>query len=386
MEHLSIFNSDFNNMLAITANRSDRPEYAPCEGNFFPRALLLLVFSVVFALGMSHLVGRVYWPQPLSPAPEMVRGSEKFWLIFGNSRFEAGINSDLLAATLSQSLGVKVKAQMYSGGGWDSIHYYMLALLSRDRLRSGRDGVIIEVSPFSLNDAETDNRINAVRPEVALTLADVPGEPIEDRLKILVGAVGGLYRYRQQIQGLMLYPRLRGWLMRVGVQLEKTGLVKTVRSRIPFQLVFAPGREFVVQDILGDRAALRASDRQNLAKRIPSLRFGGYKFRALERAVRTFRSQGIDVYLVQTPTSHWSNTHLRRTVADTSFRTAIARLAKTTGAVPLIDWPSIYYDEQRFWDETHMAAGATDTFTSVLAKQLLTPADSSEQTGLLLSP
>ena len=88
---------------------------------------------------------------------------------------------------------------MYSGGGWDSIHYYMLALLSRDRLRSRREGVIIEVSPFSLNDAETDNRINAVRPEVALTLADVPGEPIEDRLKILVGAVGGLYRYRQQI-------------------------------------------------------------------------------------------------------------------------------------------------------------------------------------------
>ena len=21
---------------------------------------------------------------------------------------------------------------------------------------------------------------------------------------------------------------------------------------------------------------------------------------------------------------------------------------------PLIDWPSIYYDEQRFWDETHI--------------------------------
>ena len=196
--------------------------------------------------------------------PRWCEISENFWLIFGNSRFEAGINSDLLAATLSQSLGVKVKAQNVSGGGWDSIHYYMLALLSRDRLRSGRDGVIIEVSPFSLNDAETDNRINAVRPEVALTLADVPGEPIEDRLKILVGAVGGLYRSPADSGSDALSPPERLVNASWSTARKNRSRENSAEPNTFFQLVFAPGREFVVQDILGDRAALRASDQQIL--------------------------------------------------------------------------------------------------------------------------
>ena len=337
---------------------------------FFLRALFLLLFSLSIALGMGHVVGRVYRPQPLSPTFDRVHGSDHFLLICGNSRFDAAINPGLLASTLSHCSESKVDAQMYVGGGWDSIHYYMLALLSRNVLRSGKDGVIIEISPLSLNDAESDNRINVVRPEVAMALADLPGEPVEDRLKILVGAVASLYRYRPQIQSKFLYPRLHGWSSRVAARLERCGLVKPVPSPVPFRLVFAPGREFVVQELRGNQESFRMVNRQILIANNHKLRFGGYKYHALERAVRVLRDREINVYLVQTPTSLWFKERLFRTKAGESFQAAISRLAESTGAVVLTDWPPSYYDGRLTWDETHLLAHATDPFTSALAKRL----------------
>src|SRR5262245_13269689 len=119
------------------------------SGSFFGRGILLLGLSLSSALGLGHLAGRAYAPQPLSPSPEEVAASDHFVLILGNSYFASGIDPEALSRSLSRP-GVSIQARAFEGGGWDAIHYYMLALLAEGALRPGRDAALLEVSAFSL--------------------------------------------------------------------------------------------------------------------------------------------------------------------------------------------------------------------------------------------
>jgi hypothetical protein len=295
-----------------------------------------------------------------------VAGAEHFVLILGNSRFEAGIDP----ARLTAELGPRVQAQAFNGGGWDALHYYMLAILSRDLLRPGRDAVLIEVSSTSLDDGQPANRLGTLRPEAAREILALPGEPIETRLDVLTGAIAGLYRYRASIHYVALGPRIDQAAHDLEPALARLRLVAGAPMEPPYRLKLAPGRDFVIESVEGDGAALREASRKLARLNVGKLQVGGFKLTALARAVALLRDRGIAVFLVETPTADW----LARLSAGSAFQKnyleGVQRIAAESGALLLRDWQPALHDESRFWDDQHMTAGSTVDFTDALAARL----------------
>lgn len=330
------------------------------SSDFFARALVLLAIVLLVALGIGRFAGHLYRPQSLTPDTAAVESAAHDLALFGNSRFEAGIDAARLAERLSRP-GAPVHAQLFDGGGWDALHYYMLALLARGVLRPGRDAVIVEVSAASLDDAQPANRLGTLRPEVARELAALPGEPLETRLDILCGAAAGLYRYRNSIQAIAIGTRLERAAQMVAARLPS--LFGEPAAQPAYRLIVAPGRNFVMERVEGDAGALLAASRRQSEAAAATVRVGGFKLAALRRAVHALRSRGLAVMLVETPTSDW----MESLTAHGDYRPLVRALADSEGAVLAADWPPAFHAQTRFWDDSHMVSAATADFTDALA-------------------
>lgn len=349
--------------MRLSTSDSDRGEEP-----FFGRALawIAVTFAVVFGGGMA--TGAVYHPRPLAPDPSHLVGSEHMVVLFGNSRFEAGVNPARLAAALSKP-GHRVDVQLFSGGGWDALHYYQLALLARDVLRPGRDVAVIEVAADSVNDQASGNRLGVLRPEVARWLATLPGEPLETRLDIVAG-FASLYRYRTSLQSVLLARWLERVAAAVGGALSPAGLLGPPPREQPYRLVLAPGEQTLIQDVAGDQEACRMAMRRALTHRLQGLRVGGFKWAALERAIALLRDRGIAVVLVQTPISDWMRDWFSHTEGGPEFEVRLTELERR-GVLVERRWPTSMSAPDRFWDDTHMKAStAAVAFTDALAARL----------------
>jgi hypothetical protein len=344
----------------------DDPVFRPAP--FFGRALVLLAVVLAVGLGLGRAAGRAYRPKPLAPTAEEVAASERFVLILGNSVFEAGIDPARLAAQLS-SPSQAARARMFTGGGWDALHYYMLALLAKDQLRPQRDAVVIEVSPSSLDDAQPGNRLGTLRPEVARELISLPGAPLETRLDVLCGAVAPLYRYRMSLHGVLAERWARA-AAAAGPALGGAGLAGAAPRQPPFRLVTAPGRDFVIDRIEGDREAFLRVAAEQTAALAGRIEVGGFKRVALERAIAALRARDIPVVLVQTPSAPWHEQLMARGAAAGAYQALLERLRRDTGVTILARWPAPLREAGKFWDGNHMVAGATAAFTDALAAEL----------------
>lgn len=334
---------------------------------FFARALIVLAVVLALPLVAGHLLGKRYSPQALAPSTAEVDATAHFVVVFGNSLTEAAVDPDRLALRLSAP-GAPVAARAYSGGAWNALHYYQLALLNRSRLRPGRDLAIIEVSPFSLDDSSGGARLSAIRPETAASVIALPGLPTEDRLDIALGAVAGLYRYRLQLRTQILQPRIESATAGVTRGLEAIGLVGDPRRREPFQVVPVPGRNFLVQEIRGDLQAFRAINRSQYEHELSHLRLGDFRLEALRRATRLLRSRGIAVYLLEVPHSRWLDARLVATNINARYEDEIAHLAQESGAVWLRDSSPVRTDDGSYWDDKHMLHAGSGPYTDDLAK------------------
>ena len=341
---------------------------AVARPSFFLSALLLLGVTTATAIGLASGAQVLYHPRPLAPDPGAVASSDHFLAIFGNSHFEAGIDPNALAVNLSATPG-SVKAQMFDGGGWDALHYYMLALLARDVLRPEKDVVVIEVSPTSLNDSQTSNRLGVIRPETATAIARVAGMPTETRLDVLFGSVATLYRYRTSFQSA-LQLRLEGIAQRGAAWLGRLGLLGAPPHAPPFELKIAPGRDFVIEQVLGDRAAFLQASKLKAENFVSSLHTGGFKLAALEQAIRVLRERNIAVVLVEPPESNWYEATLLAGPFGVRHRDLVRGIADRTGATYLSEWRPALRENELFWDGVHMVATATPGFTSALALEL----------------
>jgi len=327
---------------------------------------LTIVLSIPILIG--YLAGRRYHPQALA-VPSVDEEAPPRIVLFGNSRIDASVDTNLLARYVTGA-GLETQAISFSGGGWDALHFYQLAILNQTALRPGRDVVVIEVSPLSLNDANTNNRLGTIRPEAAWAIASLPGLPTESRLDILFGSAVGLYRYRGRVQGMMLQPRLEAVAHGASRLLAHVGLLGPVAKEPDFKIISAPGREFVVQEIQGNRSALLVAARAKHEHLLASLDVGHEKLEALRRNVNLLRSKKIEVFLLQVPTSRWLNSRLYQTPAGQAFLTGMMTLQQDTGAHWLNHWPESMTDEAYFFDEEHMTSLATVPFTGLLAETL----------------
>jgi hypothetical protein len=328
-------------------------------------AVILVVLGLPVLVG--HLAGQTYQPTPLTVPEATIAAASRVVVGFGNSRLEAAVDPAQLSAELSAVTGAPVAAMGLNGGGWDTLHYYQLALLNRDRLRPHRDVVLIEVSPLSLDDSRDHNHLGVIRPETCEAIAALPGAPIELRLDVLLGGAAGLYRYRPQFQRLISrrLDRERDRLLPV---LAGAGLLRAP-APAPFELILEPGRNFVIHEVRGDRAAFqRAARRQLEADFAP--RTTGFKREALRRAVRLLREREIEVFLVQVPVSAWLSGRLAASAAGPRFRDEMRALAAEAGARLLDEWPAELSDESNYFDEMHMVSAATRGFTHALAATL----------------
>ena len=351
-----------------SSEAGERPT-GPPAGPFFARACVLLLVILVTALGTGRVIGSAHHPRPLTVEAAEVAAADHFVLLLGNSRFAAGIDPERLARRLSRP-GATVRTHMFEGGGWDALHYYMLAMLSGDALRRGRDAVVIEVSPGSIDDGHSANRLGVLRPETAAAIARLPGAPIETRLDVLCGAAAGLYRYRVSLQGMVIAPRLETLAQQLVGPLGRAGLIGEPRQAAPFQLVLAPGRDFVIDHVKGDRAALLAATRRTFETGLPRWRGGGYKLEALRRAVLLLEQRGVRVILVETPTSAWAEARLAESATGQRYFQLVRGLADGTGALLMRDWPAPLRADTLFWDDAHMVSTATADFTDALADRL----------------
>lgn len=337
------------------------------EGSFFPRSLVFLAFVIGSALLLGHLAGRTYKPRSLSPDLDKVASADRYVLLFGNSRFEAGIDPNQLSSLLSKDQ--PTTTQMFTGGGWDALHYYMLAILAKKTLRPNRDVVVIEASPLSVDD--NANRLGTIRPEAALQVASLQGEPTEIRLGVLLGAICGLYRYRVSFQSGPFQDALERIAGKIGSALRPLGLVRDVSEEPAYRLVPADGRGgFVIARIEGDVELFRARNRRHLEQDLKSLQLGEFKLDALRKAVELLRKENVDVVLVQTPLSTWYQQRLDVTGAAARFYRELESIEKSTGARILRHWPSSLHEESNFWDDSHMSSGATKRFSEALAQKL----------------
>jgi hypothetical protein len=298
-----------------------------------------------------------------------VAAAEHFVVLFGNSHFEAAIDPARLARDLSNQPG-EVAARAFVGGGWDVLHYYTLALLAQHVLRPGRDVAVIEVCPLSLDDSREHNRLGVIRPEASWAVASLPGAPAELRLDVLLGAVAGLYRYRLSLQAGVVLPFLERAATRAGTVLGQIALVGAPQRAPAFELITTPGRDFVIQEVRGDRGAFAVRNRAALERDLAALRLGDYKLAALERAIAELRGRGVEVFLVETPTSRWYSARLAQTEAYGRYRAEMPRLAARQGAHLVDHWSDAFTSEDGFWDDTHMMAGSTAAFTDALARRM----------------
>jgi hypothetical protein len=348
------------------------------SSRFFPRAVACLTMVAAVTLMGGRLGGRAVralidrthtggklWAEPLGPQGAVVRTSQRYLALLGNSRFDAAIDPERLA----HDLGEGVVADPYFGGGWDALHYYMLAVLAQDVLRPGRDAVVIEISPLSIDDAAADNRLSFIPRPAAGAIAALPGAPLETRLNVLLGAAASLYRYRVILQGYELERRLPG----AAALLRRVGLLGGPPRAPRFEVRTPPGHELVIAEVRGDRDAFTAENRARLDRTIGELRLGGYKLAALERAVELLHAAGLTVYLVETPISNWLHERLYATAAGARYVRAVTALAARTGAVLVRDWPARFGDEATFWDDSHMVAPLREAFTDLLARRLRPP-------------
>jgi hypothetical protein len=336
---------------------------------FFGRALCLALLTLAVPLALGRAAGWVYHPHALAPQAAEISASDHFVALFGNSRFEAAIDPARLAETLSTA-GSVVKAQAFNGGGWDALHYYMLAIENREALRPERDLAVMEVSPKTLDDSDAGNRLGTLRPEAARAIVSLPGEPLETRLDVLCGAVAALYRYRVSLQSVALAPRLTRLAERIGGLLGRVHVIGPPPATPRYRLVLAPGRDFVIEDVQGDRSALTAASRRQSQLSIGAVRVGGFKTEALRRAIRVLKSRGIAVVLVETPTSEWMDALAASTPALSDYGALVRRLAQDEGARLEREWPRPLHGEQKFWDDLHMVSSAAEEFTKALSARL----------------
>lgn len=341
------------------------------SSSFFARGLVLIAITIAVTLALGHAAVLFHHQQPLGLTRSDISNFDHMLVAFGNSRFYSNIDFDELAKDLSKPCA-DVKPIDLSGGGWDSLHFYMLALLTKDLLQPGRDAVLIEVSPLSENDNESANRMAVFRPSVAWKLVEVPGTPFETRLDILLGAIADLYRYRGSIPYELMAPWLERVADHVGVMLNRGGMEGPPVYSPPFSATIVPGRKIVVSEIRGDVNAYLEQSREYLLPQIQTLRFGGFKFAALERAVSVLRGHDIEVYLVQTPTSRWLREQLDQTESGHRFQLEMPLLARRTGAILLNEWPETAFDPSRYSDDMHMYFGPNgmDYFTTLLSQRL----------------
>jgi hypothetical protein len=110
-----------------------------------------------------------------------------------------------------------------------------------------------------------------------------------------LGAVADLYRYRGRIQYHELAPRLGHVADLLGAVLQRVGLEGPPLYSPTFKETTVPGRKYVVKEIQGDVDAFRNDRREDMLTTLQAARFGGYKFAALERAVRVLRERNIPV-------------------------------------------------------------------------------------------
>lgn len=356
--------------MSSSISSSEDPN-AVIHSSFFARGLVLIAVTIAVTLALGNVTLLVHHSDTLVPSRSNLTTADHLVVAFGNSRFYSNIDFDELGQQLSKP-GNDVKVIDSTSGGWDSLHFYMLALLYKDVLMPGRDAVLIEVSPLSEDDNESANYLDAIRPSAAWRVAELPGMPLESRLDLLLGSVVDLYRFRGRIQYFKLAPRLAHATERLGGVLQRVGLEGPPVYSPTFKEITVPGRKYVVKEIQGDVDALRNQDRQYVLTNLQTLRFGGFKFAALERAVGVLRERNIAVYLVQTPTSRWLREQLNRTPSGIRFNQQVPELARRTGAVLLNDWPDTSFDQYRFSDDMHMFFGANgmDYFTSRLAQRL----------------
>jgi hypothetical protein len=356
--------------MSSSISSSEDPN-AVIHSSFFTRGLVLIAITIAATLALGNATLLVHHPDTPIPSRSDLTTADHLVVAFGNSRFYSNIDFDELGKQLSKP-GNDVAAIDYTSGGWDSLHFYMLALLYKDVLIPGRDAVLIEVSPLSENDNESANYLDAIRPSAAWRVAELPGMPLESRLDLLLGSVADLYRFRGRIQYFKLAPRLGHMADLLGSVLQRAGLEGPPVYSPTFKEITVPGRKYVVKEIQGDVDAHRNQDRTYVLTNLQALRFGGFKFAALERAVGVLRERNIAVYLVQTPTSRWLREQVNCTPSGIRFNQQVPELARRTGAVLLNDWPATSFDQYRFSDDMHMFFGANgmDYFTSQLAQRL----------------
>lgn len=324
-----------------------------------------MAVALAVALALGWAAGRAHRPKPLAPAPEAVAASEHFVAVFGNSIFQTAVDPGRLAVAVGARPGA-VAAELYSGAGWGSLHYYMLALFARDVLRPRRDLAVIDISLPSLHDA--DHRLAGIRPAAARAVAEIPGLPVETRLDVLFGAISPLYRYRMPLQSRIAADLERA-LRRGAAAGSGRRLLGPPPGTKSFRLVTEADADFVTAWVGTDNEADRLVIRRRVTDYFGGMNVGEFKLTALERAVRALRERDIPVALVLAPLASWCEALLPPDFTGQARR-RIDRLARDTGALVLTEWPAQLREERRFGDGYHMAPDATAPFTDELGKRL----------------
>jgi hypothetical protein len=341
-----------------------RSSTSSSEPAFAGRAVLLCLVVLGTAVAGGQLVGRLHRPRPLVPDAAQVQATPRLVLLIGNSRFEAGIDP----ARLEAGLGDGTRVRFAGALGWDSLHYHGVAAQAAAVLRPGRDVVLMEVSPLSLDDS-TPNRLGAVARSSALELAALPGAPLETRLTLLLGLATPLYRFRVPLWRAGLQPRLERATARLVPGLARLGLIGPPRRQLPWVIKEGPGQVAEVLSRDGDRQHLLQQMRPPLLATLAGLRVGGHKMEALRRAVGRLTARGLRVVLVETPVSSWLRQRMMGP-PHLAYRRGLAAIAAETGASEWRDWPAELGAQPNFFDDTHLVEPGRVAFTRALAARL----------------
>jgi hypothetical protein len=339
------------------------------EPPFFPRALLLLAATATLVVLVAQVAGAHSPRPPLVPPHLETATAPRRLIAFGNSYIAAAISPAALTQALA-ARGLQVTLHQLTGGGWNALHYVVLARLVEDTLRPRRDVVLLDVSPHALDDAEPDAHLDVIPPASAWTVATLPSAPTEVRLDLLLDALAPLYRHR-------LLWQARAWT-RLGARATAAvacaalpaALVRPPATAPPFMLVTDPQLDFVVREIRGDRAAFREQNRRWLRDWMAHARFGGYKREALEQAIAGLSERGIQIVLLATPRSRWFDEEFEKTTAGQSYQATVASLARRAGGRLLDRWDARFGDEDATWDDYHLTPTTSAAFDEAVAEAL----------------
>lgn len=339
-------------------------EDAGIEPSAFRLAVGFLAVLISLTVLGARLIGRAYQPSPLSVGRAQLDKSPNLLVMFGNSRSKAAFD----LALLERELGVG--AVLFSGGGWHPIHYYQLALLNAPLLRPGRDCVVLDVSLLSFQGGSPPERLGVIRPDTVLSIASLPGLPAESRLDMLFGSTNNVYRYRSQIQGQLLEPRLTRAAEATASLLEKFGLEGPAPTTPRFRFVLDPSRDFVMKEIQGDLAAFQEAAREKLKQSLASFEVAPYHKVAAEKTVEELRRHKIDVVLVSVPLGRWVTDRLSAKTTWRQHQAWLDELARREGVKILRDWPEELLDERNFYDGHHLFGHATEGVSREFARQV----------------